>query len=84
MDLHSAQVFESGSGQIYGLVSLPDSHQVVVFYRQEEEGAWWGTCEFNTSESSAAIGIANVEVQLALDIKLDEFLERQKTPERGP
>lgn len=77
MNLHSAQVFESGSGQMYGLVSLEDSHQVVVFFLQNE-GAWWGACEFNTSESTAAIGLANIEVQLALDGALDKF--HAKTP----
>lgn len=59
-------VFTAGDGQRYGLVSLPDSGEVVVF--RDQEGVWRGHVEFNFRDSTGlAPGEALPEVAAALN-----------------
>lgn len=64
--LTSCNVFKAGDGQEYGLVSIDDSKDVVVF--KKVGSAWIGHIEFNAWESTGlAPGEARPEIAAAFD-----------------
>lgn len=64
--LTSCNVFKAGDGQEYGLVSIDDSSEVVVF--KKYGGTWFGHLEFNNRESfGLAPGEARPEIAEAFD-----------------
>lgn len=64
--LTSCNVFKAGNGQEYGLVSIDDSSQVVVFIKRGS--AWIGHLEFDDHSSTGlAPGEARPEIAEAFD-----------------
>lgn len=79
--ISNSEVFKAGNGQIYGLVSMEGSDQVVVFALRNlgiGQYKWVGTCQFGVSDSQGiAPGEAKPEIALQLNFLNDAREERE-------
>jgi len=74
MNIARTMIFVAGDGSEYGLVTLRDSAEVVVFVKRD--GTWHGHVEFNRLESTGLPPQeATPEVAAALDRKPRKALD---------